>query len=71
MRLGRRDAGLRVRLLSRLAMELHYSPAIERRRALTEEAIALAESGGQPADRAEAMIASRVGALRQSELEAV
>lgn len=44
-----RDRLLRARLLSRLAMELHYGAPEERRRALADEAVAIAEREGDSA----------------------
>ena len=44
--LGETEASLRVQLMSRLAVELHYSDAIDRRDALTSEAIRLARQIG-------------------------
>jgi tetratricopeptide (TPR) repeat protein len=44
--IGTDDSDLRARLLARLAVELYYSPDIERRRALSNEAVAIADRVG-------------------------
>jgi DNA-binding SARP family transcriptional activator len=46
--LGDEDSPLRARLLARLALELYYAGEPERRLALSEEAVALARSLGDP-----------------------
>ncbi|HEX3511945.1 MAG TPA: AAA family ATPase, partial [Solirubrobacteraceae bacterium] len=46
--LGSRDDGLRARLLARLAMELYFAGAPERRAALAEEAVSTARAVGEP-----------------------
>jgi len=48
-------ADLRVPLLGRLAMELHWSPERERRDALAHESIALARAAGDPTQIAQAL----------------
>ena len=49
------DDGLRARLLARLAMELYFAGAPERRAALAEEAVAIARRIGEPATLAYAL----------------
>jgi tetratricopeptide (TPR) repeat protein len=53
--LGSGDDGLRARLLARLAMELYFADAPERRAALAEEAVTTARSVGEPATLAYAL----------------
>lgn len=53
--LGRRQDGVRARLLGRLAMELYFGGAAERRAALVEEAVAIARRLGNPATIAYAL----------------
>jgi tetratricopeptide (TPR) repeat protein len=53
--LGASDDRLRARLLSRLAMELYFAGALERRAALAEEALTTARRVGEPATLAYAL----------------
>jgi hypothetical protein len=46
--LGPEDSVVRVQLLSRLAIELYYKPAAERRDALTNDAVAMSRRLGDP-----------------------
>jgi hypothetical protein len=55
--LGDRDAGLRSRLLGRLAVERSYLDRRDRREAMVSEAVALARSTGDPATLAAALTA--------------
>jgi len=52
---GRLDDGLRARLLARLAMELYFAGAEERRAILVDEAVAIARRLGDPATLAYAL----------------
>ena len=49
------DDGLRARLLARLAMELYFAGAEERRAILVDEAVAIARRLGDPATLAYAL----------------
>ncbi|HEY2590578.1 MAG TPA: hypothetical protein VGI35_03215, partial [Steroidobacteraceae bacterium] len=53
--LGRCEDGVRARLLARLAMELYFGGAAERRAALVDEAVAIARRLGDPATIAYAL----------------
>jgi tetratricopeptide (TPR) repeat protein len=52
---GRRDDRVRARLLARLAMELYFAGATERRATLVDEAVAIARRLGDPATIAYAL----------------
>jgi tetratricopeptide (TPR) repeat protein len=56
------DSPLRVRVLSRLATELYYTPGVDRRDALTREAVEMADRIGDPESRLFALY-SRLWAL--------
>jgi AAA ATPase domain len=60
------DSSLRVRLLARLGVALYWSPQVERRLALTEEAVATARRLGDRATLAYAL-ANRQGAISSPE----
>jgi hypothetical protein len=60
------DSSLRVRLLARLGVALYWSPEVERRLALTEEAVATARRLGDGATLAYAL-ANRQGAISSPE----
>jgi hypothetical protein len=53
--LGRREDGVRARLLARLAMELYFGGPAERRATLVDEALAIARRLGDPATIAYAL----------------
>jgi predicted ATPase len=55
--LGSADEAIRARLLARLAMELYFAPAPERRTTLADEALATARRLGDPATLAYALTA--------------
>ncbi len=68
-RLGDADTPLRARLLSRLAFELYYSGAPERRLEVTEAAVALARRLGDPATLAVCLDARHYALWRPETVE--